>query len=63
VYENQRNGTTALFLRPLAGGAERQLVDLGQDSAAWRLAITPDGKTLAFVRGRETSDLILIKAK
>jgi Tol biopolymer transport system component len=63
VSEDQRNGTEALFLRSLAGGAERQLVDLGQDSVAWRLAITSDSKTLAFVRGRETSDVVLIKAK
>lgn len=63
VYEDQRGGTTGLFLRPLAGGPERKLVDLGQDTVVWRLAITNDGKTLAFVRGRDTSDVVLIKAK
>jgi hypothetical protein len=51
-----------LFVKPLAGGAPRLLIDLGQEMVA-DVAYSKDGRTIAFVRGRETSDVVLIRAK
>jgi serine/threonine protein kinase/Tol biopolymer transport system component len=62
LFTDSRDGAVGLFLRPIGGGDDRRLVDLGQDMALGR-AVSPDGRTLAFVRGRDMSDVVLIKAK
>ncbi len=62
VYVDLRNGVACVFLKPIAGGAERQIADLGEDQA-WRVTPSPDGRLLAVVRGRSTSDVVLIKSK
>jgi eukaryotic-like serine/threonine-protein kinase len=57
-----RDGVAGLFIKPVAGGAERKIGDLGEDQS-WRVALSPDGRELAVVRGRSTSDVVLIRAK
>jgi len=62
LFSDTRDGIHGLFLKPLAGGAVRLLIDVGQEAVA-DVAISRDGHTLAFIRGHETSDVVLIKAK
>jgi Tol biopolymer transport system component len=62
LFEDLRDGSAGLFLRPLNGGPDRRIIDLGQEGALNR-AVTGDSKTLAFARSRETSDVVLIKRK
>jgi eukaryotic-like serine/threonine-protein kinase len=49
-----------IWLQPAAGGEPRKLTDFKSDYI-FRHAWSPDGKTLALVRGRGTSDVVLLK--
>jgi Tol biopolymer transport system component len=49
-----------IWLQPAEGGAPRKLTDFKQDYI-FRHAWSRDGKTLALVRGRPTSDVVLLK--
>jgi Tol biopolymer transport system component len=51
-----------LFVKPLEGGKERLLANLGDDQA-WTAVVSPDGSSLAVARGHTTTDVILIKAR
>jgi hypothetical protein len=62
VFTATRDGVRGLFLKPLTGGPDRLLADLGGDYVTG-LAVSFDSRTLAFIRGRNTSDVVLIKAK
>ena len=62
LMNDTRDGVHGLFVKPLAGGAPRLLVDLGPEMVA-EIAYSKDGRTIAFVRGHDTSDVVLIKAK
>jgi len=62
VFTATRDGVRGLFLKPLTGGPDRLLADLG-GSYVTGLAVSFDSRTLGFIRGRNTSDVVLIKAK
>jgi Tol biopolymer transport system component len=62
LYADRRKGVAGLFTRPVAGGEERKVVDLGDDQS-WAVGVSPDGRNLAVVRGHVTEDVVLIKAK
>jgi len=49
-----------IWLQPAEGGAPRKLTDFRQDYI-FRHAWSRDGKNLAVVRGRPTSDVVLLK--
>jgi Tol biopolymer transport system component/predicted Ser/Thr protein kinase len=57
-----RNNVPGIYIRPPDGGSDRLIVNLG-DEQSWRTALSFDGRTLAVVRGRSTSDVVLIRAK
>jgi serine/threonine protein kinase len=60
VYPVREKGVDNLWLQPLDGGAGRQLTNFGSlkiYSYQW----SPDGKSLALVRGDSPSDLVLIQ--
>jgi Tol biopolymer transport system component/predicted Ser/Thr protein kinase len=62
VIADVRDKVAGLFIKPIGGGPERRIGDLGDDRS-WRVAPSPDGRDLAVVRGRSTSDVVLIRAK
>ena len=62
LHGDLRQGAGGLFTKPIAGGTERKVLDLGDDQS-WAVAIASDGRKLAVVRGRTTNDVVLIKAK
>jgi serine/threonine protein kinase len=60
VYPVREKGVDNLWLLPLDGGPGRQLTNFGSlkiYSYQW----SPDGKSLALVRGDSPSDLVLIQ--
>jgi len=60
VYPVREKGLDNLWLQPLDGGPGRQLTNFGSlkiYSYQW----SPDGKSLALVRGDSPSDLVLIQ--
>jgi serine/threonine protein kinase len=60
VYPVREKGVDNLWMQPLDGGPGRQLTNLGSlkiYSYQW----SPDGKSLALVRGDSPSDLVLIQ--
>jgi Tol biopolymer transport system component len=60
VYPIREKGADELWLQPLDGGRGRQLTNFGSlkiYSYQW----SPDGKSLALVRGDSPSDLVLIQ--
>ena len=57
-----RDKVAGLFIKPIGTGPERKIGDLGEDQS-WRTALSPNGRDLAVVRGRSSTDVVLIKAK
>jgi TolB protein len=55
------NQVSNLWGQPIAGGNPRELTHFTDDSI-FAFALSPDGKTLALVRGKETSDVVRINA-
>jgi Tol biopolymer transport system component len=62
LFTDTRNGTHGLFLKPLPEGPDRQLADVGQEVIV-DFAVSTDSQRVAFIRARETADVVLIKAK
>jgi serine/threonine protein kinase/Tol biopolymer transport system component len=62
LHTDTRDGVHGLFLKPLAGGVEKLLMDVGQEDVA-EIAYSKDSRRVAVVRGHETSDVVLIHAK
>jgi Tol biopolymer transport system component len=54
-----QKGASSVWTQPLEGGPPRQLTNFETGSILW-LVWSPDGKQLALVRGRSTSDAVLI---
>jgi hypothetical protein len=53
-------GRSSLWQQPLDGAAARIIADLGSDEID-DLAVSPDGRTFAFIRGKWIHDAILIE--
>jgi Tol biopolymer transport system component len=51
-----------IWLQPVEGGEPRQLTNF-KTEMIFRHAWSRDGKTLAVVRGTETTDVVLLKAE
>src|SRR5262249_38132542 len=62
LFSDTRNGVRGLFLKPPPEGPDRLLFDGGQESV-FGLAVSRDSRTIAAIRGRITSDALLIRAK
>src|ERR1051325_505218 len=48
-----------LWSQPIAGGAPKELIDLGSDDITW-FDWSKDGKRLAVARGHQSTDIVLI---
>ena len=62
AYQNSPGGLSDIWLQPLDGSPPKQLTNFKAERILafdW----SPDGRTLAFVRGVETSDVVLIKQR
>jgi Tol biopolymer transport system component len=60
VYPIREKGVSNLWVQPLDGGPGRQLTNFAELNIYW-YQWSPDGKSLALVRGDSPSDLVLIK--
>ncbi len=59
LYVNNPGGPSDIWVQPLDGGAPKQLTNFKAEQIIafdW----SPDGRTLAYIRGVETSDVVLI---
>ena len=59
VYINTLGGISNLWRQPLDGGPAKQITDFKSD-LIYNFAYARDGKTLAFARGSNTRDAVLI---
>ncbi len=60
TFVNTTGGVSNIWSLPLGGGAPKQLTDFKTDQIFW-FDFSRDGKQLALSRGRQTSDVILIR--
>ena len=60
IYVTNRTGLNSLWQQPLDGAAARVIADLGGDEID-DLAVSADGRTFAFIRGKWIHDAILIE--
>ena len=59
VYINTLGGVSNLWRQPLDGGPPKQITDFKSDRI-YNFAYARDGRTLAFARGSNTPDAVLI---
>jgi len=59
IYLAVTNGASNVWLQPVEGGAARMLSDFKSDRL-YRLALSRDGKRVAFERGNDINDVVLI---
>lgn len=60
VYDEGKNGASELMLQPIEGGEARKITDFRNDAIFW-FDWSFDGKTLAVVRGKQPTDIVMIK--
>jgi len=60
VYDTAKNGASELYLQPIDGSAARWITDFRNDSIFW-FDFSSDGQRLAIVRGKQPTDLVMIK--
>jgi Tol biopolymer transport system component len=60
LYVAKRAGRSTLWQQPLDGGAARAVADLGSDEID-DLAVSPDGRSFAFISGKWVHEAILIE--
>jgi len=58
----EKGPVSSVWLLPIDGSPARQLVDFKSDDV-YVASLSPDNRRLAVLRGRRTSDLILLSAK
>lgn len=58
-YVNTRDGTANLYTQPIDGGPPKQITKF-TDNGVGTFNFSRDGKTIAFMRGTERSDVVLI---
>ncbi len=59
AYLDAQDKVYNLFSQALSGGEPKQLTDFKTDRIYY-FALSPDGKQVAFARGRETADLVML---
>jgi len=60
VYVVTSNGVSNLWAQPVSGGSPTQLTHFTQERI-FAASPSPDGKSLAFIRGRKTSNVVLLE--
>ena len=62
IYSQGRAGVGNLFRQPLAGGPAAPLTQFTSEQV-FTFALSPDQKQLAVVRGRVSSDVVLVSSQ
>jgi Tol biopolymer transport system component len=62
LYVATQSGVSNIWAQPISGGNPRQLTHFTEQEI-FSFALSPDGRSLASIRGRTTSDVVLIEAK
>jgi Tol biopolymer transport system component/DNA-binding winged helix-turn-helix (wHTH) protein len=60
IYDTPRNGASELMMQPVDGGEVRTVTDFRSDTIFW-FDWSRDGKTIAVVRGKQPTDVVMIK--
>jgi Tol biopolymer transport system component len=60
IYDSQKNGASELMMQPVDGGELRTVTDFRSDTIFW-FDWSRDGKTIAVVRGKQPTDVVMIK--
>ncbi len=60
LYVQTRNGVSNVWLQPIDGGPSRQLTYF-REHFIFAFALSPDGRSVACVRGTRSADVVLIK--
>jgi eukaryotic-like serine/threonine-protein kinase len=60
LYVKGENGVTNLWSQPVAGGAPMQVTHFN-DARIYDFSLSPDGKRLLMGRGRDSSNVVLIR--
>jgi len=62
LYVVTQSGVSNLWAQPISGGGPRQITHFSEDEI-FSFALSPDGGSIASVRGRTTSDVVLVEAR
>jgi Tol biopolymer transport system component len=54
------NGVDNVWVQPLDGSADHPITDFTSDQV-WLFSLSPDGKSLAVLRGHYDSDVVLLQ--
>ena len=60
IYGIHENGVDNMWMQPLDGSAGHQITDFKSDQI-WSVDLSPDGKSLAVLRGHFVSDVVLLQ--
>jgi Tol biopolymer transport system component len=57
---SRENGVDNVWVQPLDGSTGRQITDFKSEQI-WSFSLSPDGKSLAVLRGHFDSDVVLLQ--
>jgi len=60
AFANRENGVDNVWVQPVDGSVGHAITDL-QSEQIWSLSFSPDGKSLAVLRGHYDSDVVLLQ--
>jgi len=60
AFANRENGVDNVWVQPLDGSAGHAITDF-QSEQIWSMSFSPDGKSLAVLRGHYDSDVVLLQ--
>ena len=60
AYVGRENGVDNVWLQPLDGSAGHAITDFKSEQI-WAFSLSPDGKSLAVLRGHWDSDVVLLQ--
>jgi eukaryotic-like serine/threonine-protein kinase len=60
AYKIRRNGVDNVWIQPLDGSAGHTITNFKSEQI-WSFRLSPDGKTLALLRGHYDSDVVLVQ--
>jgi serine/threonine protein kinase/Tol biopolymer transport system component len=60
AYAGRENGVDNVWVQPLDGSADHPITDFNADQV-WLFSLSPDGKSLAVMRGHYDSDVVLLQ--
>ena len=60
LYVGQEKGVDNIWVQPLDGSAGHAITDF-KSELIWSFSLSPDGKSLAVLRGHYDSDVVLLQ--